>query len=291
LSTLTKVLIVLLTISSIFLCGIVVTYVANAVNYQEQYNQQRQNYVAAQGSEENAKKQLNDLKEKTGQEKIKLDNEIADLEVKINNLEVQLEESESEKALLLQRVNNWTSIVQDFTATNDKQGQLLQNALDELDRVQTELIKEQREHQETTTALIEKMAIVALLEDKSNRLTEEKADLQNKLDQFLRQYGRTVTPIEPVTPIRDTARVAPPTQDIGLKGSITVVDIENLLAQVSIGAAHGVKEGTRFHVIRGDRFVCDVVIFDVQPEMAMGILDLLKADSPPRVGDEITTNM
>ncbi len=290
-STLTKVLIVLLTISSIFLCGIVVTYVANAVNYQERYNQQRQSYTAAQRSEENAKSQLNELKEAAEQEKIKQDNEIGALQIEIKNLQVQLEEADREKALLLQRVNNWTSIVQDFTQTNDKQGQLLQNALDELDKVQTELIKEQREHKETTTALIEKMAIVALLEDKSKRLTEEKSDLQNKLDQFLRQFGRAVTTPAPVTPIRDMARIAPPTQDIGLKGSITVVDLKNLLAQVSIGAAHGVKEGTRFHVIRGDRFVCDVVIFDVQPEMAMGILDLMKTDLPPKVGDEITTNM
>ena len=36
-SPLTKILIVLLTLSSIFLCGIVVTYVGNADNYKEQY--------------------------------------------------------------------------------------------------------------------------------------------------------------------------------------------------------------------------------------------------------------
>lgn len=34
-STLTKILIVLLTLSSIFLCGIVVTYVANAEDYKQ----------------------------------------------------------------------------------------------------------------------------------------------------------------------------------------------------------------------------------------------------------------
>ena len=36
-STLTKVLIVLLTIASIFLCGIVVTYVASAENYKDKW--------------------------------------------------------------------------------------------------------------------------------------------------------------------------------------------------------------------------------------------------------------
>ena len=290
-STLTKVLIILLTISSIFLCGIVVTYVANSVNYKERYDQQRQSLTAAQRSAENAKKQLNELKDATEEEKIQMNNEIAEFKVEFQNLQVQLEEANREKSLLLQKVNNWLSVTEDFQATNEKWRQMLADSEAKLFETNAKLTDEAARHEETTTALIEKMAIIALLDEKSNRLIEEKADLQNKLDQFLRQFGRAVSTPAAVTPIRDTARVAPPTQDIGLKGSITVVDMENLLAQVSIGAAHGVKEGTRFHVIRGDRFVCDVVIFDVQPEMAMGILDLLKADTPPRVGDEITTNM
>ena len=290
-STLTKVLIILLTVSSIFLCGIVVTYVANSVNYKEQYDQQRQRLMATQRNEENAKKQFNDLKDSTAQEKIKLDNDIAALQTKIDNLQTQLDEANREKALLLQRVNNWTSIVEDFTKTNDNQGLLLQKTLKRLDDIQTQQIKEQRELKETTATLIEKMAIISLLEDKTKRLTEEKTDLQNKLDQFLRQYGRQVTAPEPVTPLEEKARVAPPTESIGLKGTITNVDLKNLLAQISIGSAEGVKDGMRFHVVRGDRFICDVVIFDVQPEMAMGILDLLKTDMPPRVGDEVTTNI
>ena len=53
-SNLTKVLIVLLTISSIFLCGIVVTYVANADNYRQKYDNLRNDRDAAQRKQRTA---------------------------------------------------------------------------------------------------------------------------------------------------------------------------------------------------------------------------------------------
>ncbi|MHC4425822.1 MAG: hypothetical protein ACYSYV_06980 [Planctomycetota bacterium] len=292
-STLTKVLIVLLTIASIFLCGIVVTYVASAVDYKGEYDKQNRLYQAARENEGNANTQLNNTKKEMEQQKAKLNEEIGALQVQAGELQNKLIEVEREKALLLQKVNNWTSIVKDFTQTNDKQGQLLQNALDELNKVQTELIKERKELKDTTTALIEKMAIIALLENKSKGLLEEKTALQNKLDQFLRQYGKAIAAPVPVTTTRGQVRVAPPTKDIGLRGLITVVDLKNLLAEISIGAADGVKEGMRFHATRGDKFICDIVILDVEPEKAVGWLELLQKNlqDQPRAGDNVSTNL
>jgi hypothetical protein len=64
LSNLTKILIVLLTISAIFLCGIVVTYVATADNYKEKYAQLN----SERSSLEQEKESLNtQLKEKIQQ--------------------------------------------------------------------------------------------------------------------------------------------------------------------------------------------------------------------------------
>jgi hypothetical protein len=291
LSTLTKVLIILLTLSSIFLCGIVVTYVASVDNFKQKYDTQFQSYQAAIRSKEDANRKFNELQAQTEQEKLEINKQTGDLKNQARDLEVKLAEAQRQNALLLEKVNNWTSAVTEFSATNDRQGQLLQNTLNELNRAQTELEKEQTTHNETTSTLVEKMAVIALLEDKTKRLTEEKTALQTKLDQLLRQFGKAITTPAPVTAERDTARLAVPMQDMKLKGSITVVDMKNKLAQISIGSAHGVKEGTRFHAIRGDTFVCDIVVFDVQPEKAVGILDLIKPELPPRTGDQVSTNM
>jgi len=289
LSPLTKVLIVLLTISSIFLCGIVVTYVALADNYKEKYTQLNNIAQAAKKNEENARNQLNKTIEEIDRQKKGLDNKIVSLQTQITDVEAKLDAAEREKAVLLQQVNSWAAITKDFYQTNDKQGQLLKNTLDELQRVQAELTKEQNQHKETTTALIEKMGIITVLEEKSRRLLEERTELQAKLDQILRQYGKTVAPPTPVTPTKDKARVAPVTRDLDLKGRVTAIDLKNSMAEISIGTAHGVKESMKFHVTRGDQFICDILILDVDAEKAVGILDLVQQQ--PKVGDNVNTGL
>jgi seryl-tRNA synthetase len=292
LSTLTKVLIVLLTISSIFLCGIVVTYVANADNYRQRYDRVWGDLQATEKVAESAQKQLNEALKQADQQKKILNNEIASLKEDVGNLRAELADAQRQKDDALRRVNNWAAIVVDFSKTTDKQRQLLEDTHTELTKIQAELITEQREHEETTTALVEKMAIVAQLEGTTKRLLEEKTDLQNKLDQSLQQFGKVAVAPVPVTPIKEKARVAPVVRDIALKGLITEVDLQNSLAEVSIGAADGVKAGMRFHVVRGDEFICDILIFEVEAEKAVGILELMEAtQQQPRAGDNVSTNL
>ena len=291
-STLTKVLIVLLTIVSIFLCGIVVTYVANAENYRQKYVALNNSERATREKERNVTEQLNKTIEQADQQKKVLSGEVALLKQEVDSLKADLAEALRQKDDALQRVNNWAAIVMDFSKTTDKQRQLLEDTHAELKTMQADLIKEQREHKETTTALVEKMSIVAQLEEKTKRLLEEKTELQNRADQFLQQFGKAVAAPVPVTPIKEKAQVAAVTTDIALKGLVSEVDLKNSLAQISIGSADGVKAGMRFHVVRGDEFICDILIFDVEPEKAVGVLELMEATQlQPRAGDNISTNL
>ncbi len=293
-STLTKVLIVLLTVASVFLCGIVVTYVANADNYRQKYDTIKTERDAAVKNSESAKRQLNENIDKTDREKTDLNNRIASLERKFEELQADLTEAERQKALLQEKVNSWTAIVMDFSKTTEDQGQLLKSTLDELRTIQTERIKKDKELKQTTNVLVEKMAIISTLEEKNNRLLEERADLNNKLNQLLRQYGKVVAPFVPVTKERTVVQPAPllpsrPAIDIGLKGLVTVVDSKNSMAEISIGSAHGVRENMKFHVTRGDEFICDILILDVDAERAVGILDLVQ--QMPKVGDKVSSNL
>lgn len=289
-STLTKILIVLLTLSSIFLCGIVVTYVANADNYRQKYNDIRTDKDSLSKKVKNLTEQVN---EKIEQKKLledKLSSEIASLKAETGKLQADLDNAEREKAVLLQKVNNWTSIVQDFRETNDDQGRLLEETLDQLKKLQTEQIKERKELNETTAALVEKMAIIETLEARAKRLIEEKTELQNRLDRFLQPLGKVAAVPVPITPEKAIARPAKPAvEDIALQGLVTAVDLKNSMASISIGTADGVKEGMRFHVIRGDEFICDILIIDIDAEEAVGILELVQKQ--PKVGDNVSTNL
>lgn len=290
-STLTKILIVLLTVSSIFLCGIVVTWVANADSYKQKYDSQ----IARIGSltEElgSLKKQLNRKIEEKSAQKAKLGNEIATLKVKSSELLTQLKTVEAEKSLLLQKVNNWTSVVEAFSQTADNKELLLKDTLGELNRLKQQQIQLKKELDETTAFLEEKMVIIASLQKDKRQLLEEKTDLQRKLDRLLLPTGRVALPAAPVTTRRERAKPAAPiqTKDINLLGLVTSVDLKNSMAGISIGAADGVMKNMKFHVTRGDEFICDIIITEVDTEEAVGVLDLVVQQ--PRVGDNAATNL
>ena len=291
-STLTKVLIVLLTISSIFLCGIVVTYVANAENFRQKYNTLRVQNQVAEDEKDNAKKQLNLAIEEAGRREQKLKDDNNALNIQIGQLKTERDEAKrraDEKDLL---ASKWEDLTIEFTNTNEKQGKWLKDTLAKLKAIEVEQIEGDKELKETTAALIEKMTIIETLEKQSRLLLEEKTYLQNELDKLLRQSGRAVAPPVPVTPTKEKVRVAPPTVDIGLKGLITTVDLENSLAEISIGAASGVKPNMKFHVTRADKFICDIVILDVEPEKAIGALELMDVTKEqPKAGDNVSTNL
>ena len=287
----TKILIVLLTLSSIFLCGIVVTYVGNSENYRKKYDELKSERDGLNRKVRNLTTQVNEKTEEMQQAEDKLAAEIASLKGAAAQAQNALKDSEREKSLLLQKVSNFASEVDAFRQTNEQQGQLLQKTLEELNTLRAEQIKERKELTETTTSLIEKMAIIETLEAEKRQLMEEKFELQSRLGEVLQPTGRTVISTVPVTQRPETARAVAPiaSVDTGLKGLVTKLDLKNSLASVSIGSADGVREGMKFHVTRGDEFVCDILIIDTDTEEAVGVLDLVQQQ--PQIGDNVSTNL
>jgi uncharacterized coiled-coil DUF342 family protein len=154
LSTLTKVLIVLLTISSIFLCGIVVTYVANADNYKQKFNNLNSNYQAAKKNEDNAKTQLNNTIDEKNRDTEKLGEQIATLGEQINKLKSDLANAERDRDDANRKVNNWAAIVMDFSKTVENNEKLAKDALTQRDLKEAELIKQGKELKDTTAAIM-----------------------------------------------------------------------------------------------------------------------------------------
>ncbi|OHB75510.1 MAG: hypothetical protein A2Z25_07300 [Planctomycetes bacterium RBG_16_55_9] len=283
----------LLTLASIFLCGIVVTYVANAVDYKEKFDSQNSRFQSAERNAENAEKNLNQLKSETDQAKLDLNNKIAKLEQTINSLNADLKKAQTERDTARQLKDGRDTEVAAFAKTVEVNNQLRAKAEESLVQTRTDLLKEQAEHEQTSSTLRTKMAIIDDQQARLKQLLEEKTELQSRLDQILRQYGKITAPSEPVTAMKGPAQVAPPTKNIDLEGVIIDVDLQERLAEISIGQADGVTEGMRFHATRGDKYICDIVILDVLPEKATGWLELLQegVQNQPKVNDRISTNL
>ena len=291
-STLTKILVVLLTFAVIALCPVVAVYVATADNYKQLYETQKQASASAKAGENEAKSQLNDYMAKGDTEKRSLNAQVSSLNQQIASAEIELKNALRAKADLEERVKSWTAVVADFTETNDKQGTLLKNTLGELDNSKTEQIRLKKELDETTSYLRERLAIISDIERKSKELIEQKTELQNRLDNLLQGGGKKVVEPEPVIFARTPATKAfvpqPQVEEIGLVGLVSEVKADDSLVAINIGSVDGVHEGMKFHITRRDEFIRDILIIDVEEDRALGVFDI--GTGVPKVGDNASTN-
>ncbi len=290
-STLTKVLIVLLTVFSIFLCGIVVTYVANAENQGERAATLKRSLDSAKRSQEKAEKDLADAKQGFERTKEELGAQINQLQISLSDLQAKFDGVQRENAQLVQRVADMGASVEQANALQASQMQQAQASQQEVVTLRADQTKLDKELKETNQLLMEKMAVIAQLEAKNRQLTEANQDLETQVNQYLRQYGKAAATPAVVTQTPGLAQPVTPTEtkDIALTGRVTAVDMKNSLAEISIGAASGVKPNMTFHTIRGQQFVCDIQILDVDADRAVGVLK--RVQEAPQAGDVCTTNL
>lgn len=286
-STLTKVLIILQTVFCIFLCGLIVTYVANANHYKEMYDDTNDNLRAARATMNTTVEDWKQFKQEKEAELTESLDQISALQGEIETLNSNIQQLEADKLALEQRVRGLATTVETANNSALKQTQLYETAQSQLNTLESEQIRLEKEYEQTNATLMEKMAVISTQDKQIRELQEEKAELQGRLERYLQQYGMAPAPAEGVTPTPGPSP-ARPIQPIGLDGRINDLDLENKLAEISVGAADGVKQEMTFIVTRGDQFVCNIVVLDVDAERAVGILELLQ--QTPRIGDKVSTN-
>jgi chromosome segregation ATPase len=272
------------------LCGIVVTYVSTANNYKLAYEDLRQSYQALEQVNAN-------LLSKTRDQAAGADRVIADKNTRIQALEAKKIELETELAIiktseatLQEMINGWASVVQGFKQTIHDMQESLKLVRDELDKTRAQQIDDRQKLNEITSALDVKIFELEAMKAESRRLLEEKDALEKMVQGLSRRTEQPVAPVEPVTVKREKAApVRGIPGEIELQGSVSEVDLKNSLAGISIGSADGVELGMTFFVSRGDKFICNVLITDVWPEQAAGVLEVVQY--PPKVGDHISNHL
>jgi chromosome segregation ATPase len=288
LSTLTKVLIILQTVFSILLCGIVATYVANASDYKDKYEMSVTSKNAAVASKTSIKEEWDAAKVKLAEALQKVEETEPTLRAQIVKLTDDLTRTQAEIDTLNKRVTDSMATIQAASATASQQSKLYETAHAQLKITESDKIQLGKEYDETQSVLLEKLAVVASQDKMIRELEEEKSEIQGRLEQYLRQYGKVAAPATAATLVPSRVQLAQPVKAIGLKGLISDLNMENRMAEISLGSTDGVKEGMKFIVTRDNQFVCNVVVLDVDAERAVGLLDLVK--KAPVKGDKVSTN-
>jgi hypothetical protein len=267
-------------------------YVANAQHYKDLYESERTAKQKAVNQKNKATGDLNDAKKDFQKKEDMLTKQVASLKQQVTSIKNELAGAKREKAELLQRVTDMGSVVEATSQTAEQQTQLFKNAQTELTALNAKYERQGKELDETVAELIAKIAIIDTLESGKRRLEQEKHQLQAELDKVFQPRGRETAAIPTVTPeTRPAPPITPPpiAKEIGLKGSVTGVDLKYSIVEISVGAAHGVREGMTFYVTRGNEFICEILIFYVDTEKAVG--DIKRMRYQPKVGDNIATNL
>jgi hypothetical protein len=283
-STLTKVLVVLLTLSAIFLCGIVVTYAASAANYKAKYDDTATENKELAAGKATLQSQLNEgLKAKQ--------DAIASLQDQINKLTADNSSLQSEaltlkaaKDELQERINGWTGTIQKNNQIVADLQQQLAATRGELDKIRGEVVTDRGQLSQVRASFEEKSLQLKSLERENMRLVEDKTALENKAG------GRVAAPAA-TSPIGSLKPVPAMSPKVAVSGLIKEVRMDSMLASLNIGSASGVKVGDVLYVVRGDQFICNIAVTNVDVDTAVGQISMLKAGLQPQAGDVVTNKL
>ena len=284
-STLTKFLVVLLSLFSILLCGMVIGFVATADNYKEMYESQKDLYDVAKAEVATTKNQSDEQAKKFDELQDKLERDIQELEIKNNGLTADKQKYERLAQQYQNQADSWKGVMAGFEqSVRNLQGSLDQTQ-QQLDNARTQNIKDRKDLNQITADLYEKIVQLQNLEAERRRLLEQKTALEEQLS----MGGGAMRPTEvtPVTPLPQTASPTPMVTSSDIKGLVTAVG-ESMI-QLSVGSADGVKPNMVFHITRGDRFLCDVIVTDVDINKCAGVLELVQ--QRPQIGDTASTQL
>jgi len=292
-------MIVLLTVFSLVASTIVVTFVANQDNYLQKADTTKRQLDGAEKAKDQAEREQIDAKKASDVLVAKLEDEKNRLTKDLIAVREELDGFKRTKAALDAEHAGMMAAVQTATTGEQQQRALFVAAQKEVERLKAEQIQREAELKETNQMLLEKLALISDLDGKIRQLTQENQDLGTRVNQYLTKYGQmaakpptTVAQGSPgVRPAQPIATVAAQTRSIALNGQVTAVDLRGRLLEISIGSAAGVRKDMTFHVIRGDRFVADILIMEVWPDRAVGVLDVVQAGLQPQAGDNVSTNL
>ncbi|HIJ70160.1 MAG TPA: hypothetical protein HPP87_02205 [Planctomycetes bacterium] len=286
-SPFTKILIVLLSLFSIFLCGAVVSYVGSVNNYKGMFDDQKGLNNSLVSENTSLQRRFNEQTAQMKDLESKLNDRIQLLEDEKSKLDVELKNCQRLSLDYQSRVNSWAGVLTSFERTIANLEQSLALTQEQLSNAHAENIKDRKELNEITASLYEKIVQMQSLEADRRRLMEAKLNLEEQINQLLGPDSEAVS-FEPVTPELDVAKPAAPVGAVSdLKGLIT--EVGKSLVSISLGRDDGVKKNMIFQVFRGDEFICQIIITNVDTTESAGVPELVQQQ--PRIGDYATTRL
>lgn len=276
----------MLSLSSIFLCGAMVTYVGNTQNYKKDAEDMR-SLNQTLTTELAGLYQMLEAKDfqATEQDK-KKDATITQLLAQLQDLRIDKRTAETQRDEYEARVAAWGTTVAGFETTIENLNKILELSKNELKILRDKSIKGDAKLNELDMQLYEKIVLMEQLEAELRNISEQKTAIEDRLSGLAAGPEDVSGNIVTVIPNKATPAPVIPA-GAALKGLITGVG--ESMVSVGLGSADGVKPGMSFYVIRGDMFICTLKVTDVEVDKCVGTLQLVTAQ--PKIGDSVSTEL
>ena len=285
-STVTKVFAVLVSLLSIFLCGVVVAFMGKAQNYKELYNDQKVLADAAQVMAYSAEQRLEKANLTYGKAAELTSERLKDLRDQYNLMSVDLVQAEQQSVLESSKADSAIKLVSAMRNTIQDMQTAYESLWSDFDSNRSEMLQAQTQVTELTRQLNNEMARTKQLEDTNRRRAEQIAGLEEqvaKLNQQMDKYNLAQKEFESDTSV---AQVLPAMTGVPIMGEITEMDDKNVA--ISVGSTSGVREDMKFWIVRGDKFLGNLKIIYVEADAAVG--SLINKQDVIVEGDMVTTD-
>jgi predicted nucleic acid-binding Zn-ribbon protein len=259
-----------------------VTFVGSAKNYKEMYDSAKSENVSLSAALSLSDQQYNAQVKKVAELETKLQQQLQDLQADKNQLAADLRKAERLAQQYQSEANSWKGVMTGFEQSVRNLQASLSQTQEQLDVARAQDIKTQKELNQMTADLYEKIVELQRLDADRRRLLEQKTELEKQISTG---GTREVIPVTPLTRTAMPAAVVTASGDI--KGRIA--DVNQNLVTLTVGSADGVQENMVFHITRGDNFLCDVIVTNVDINQCAGVLELVQQQ--PQVGDTASTQL
>ena len=269
-STLTKIFALLVSALSIFLCGVIVTFLASAEDYRGEAEDWQTKAEAAQIQDLAAQNALTIYMQKQEAASEQLRTNIASMHMLLEDRNRQLATASQESSVNVSLANTAVTTmgalretITNMQASQEELTKALQQSRNKMIEAQTQMV-------ELTRHLNSEKVKTNQLENLRRRNLEKIRALEDQNAAIHRQLKKvTLSSSE----FRDDEKVTMARTELAgvpIRGQITEIDGDNVA--ISVGSASGVRKDTRFWITRGDKFLGNLEVVYVESNESVGRL-------------------
>jgi len=285
LSTLTKIFALLVSALSIFLCGVVVTFLANAENYRNEAEQWQTKAEAAQINDLAAQATLTSYMQKQEAGTRQLRENIASMHMLLEDRNRQLAAASKDSGVNVSLANTAVTTMGALRETIANMQTSQEELAKALQQSRNKMIEAQTQMVELTRHLNSEQVKTEQLENLRRQNLEKIRALEDDNAAIHRQLKKVTLSSSEFHDDEKVSMARTELAGVPIRGQITEIDGDNV--SISVGSASGVRKDTRFWITRGDKFLGNLEVVYVESNESVG--RLANTQGVVVRGDTVTT--